>query len=294
MAAKQGHAGAQNNLARFYETGHAVGRDSQQAEYWYRKAAEQGDAQAQLNLGEMYAEGEGVPQDYAEAEIWLRKAAHQGDERARDALEEVLSKIQDNQDFFIEDGVIAYGRRGRQLMCAFYELIKGTLPAITVAFDGREGDEGSYLARGNDAVLGAAIQFCISVLWEPARAHYGARLGSLFVDALFARFYGRLPHDELFQMYMDYPLFPGQDQGKSPTKPGRLPGNRISQFIFDIVGHPDIATFILLQTTVDQLMLNGKAVFDSEDPEKIATNLVQTLFPRLTKRLDELQRKYPI
>jgi hypothetical protein len=168
------------------------------------------------------------------------------------------------------------------------------LPAITVAFDDRDGDEGSYLAQGKDAALGATIQFCISVLWEPARAHYGARLGSLFVDALFARFYGRLPHDELFQMYMDYPL-PGQDQSRlPPTKPGRLPGGRILQFIFDMVGHPDVIPFILLSPTVGQLMLDGKSVFDSQDPEKIVADLVQTLSPRLAQRLEELQQKSPI
>ena len=93
LAAKQGYAVAQNNFARFYETGHAVGRDYQQAEYWYRKAAEQGLALAQRNLGYMYALGKGVPQDNAEAVIWYRKAAQQGDEWARSDLERMLSKI---------------------------------------------------------------------------------------------------------------------------------------------------------------------------------------------------------
>ena len=264
-----------------------------QAVHWYRKAAEhdQANTDAKFNLGLCYS----IAQDFVKAVHWYRKAAEQGHERARDALEDVLSRVPNDQDFFMEDGVIAYGRRGRQLVSAFYELIKGTLPAITVAFDDRDGDEGSSLAQGKDAAIGVAIQFCISVLWEPARAHYGARLGSLFVDALFDRFYGRLPHDELFQMYMDYPL-PGQDQSRlPPTKPGRLPGGRIFQFIFDMVGHPDVVPLIILSPIVGQLMLDGKAVFDSQDPEKIAGALVQTLFPRLTRRLERpQQQKDPI
>jgi hypothetical protein len=62
--------------------------------------------------------------------------------------------------------------------------------------------------------------------------------------------------------------------------------------VADLLG--DDVPFIHLPPAVSQLMLDGKAVFASEDPEKIAGDLVQSLFFRLTKRLDELQQTYPI
>jgi hypothetical protein len=115
----------------------------------------------------------------------------------------------------------------------------------------------------------------------------------LCLDALFERFYHRLPHDELFQLYIDYPVFQGQCQAAPAKKPGRPPGSRILQVIFDVVGHPDAGPFIVLTPTVGQFMLDCKAVFNSKDPEQTAGDLVKTLLPRLTKRLEELQQKSP-
>src|SRR5271157_250695 len=198
-------------------------------------------------------------------------------------------------DFFIDQGVIAYGKRGRQLLSAFYELIKGTLPAIAIAFDEKDADADSYLARGEEVAVGAYIQFCISCLYEPARAHYGVNQGSLFADALFAKCYrGKLPGDELFQLYLDYPLFPEDRKRQGQTKPGRLPGGRIFQFVYDVLGHPDIRPMIVLNPTVGQLMLDGKAVLEATDPAQTANELVRSFFPRLTERLERLGEQKPL
>ena len=51
-----------------------------------RLAAEQGNADAQYNLAVMYANGLGVPQDDAEAVRWYRRAADQGMANAQAAL----------------------------------------------------------------------------------------------------------------------------------------------------------------------------------------------------------------
>jgi len=51
LAAAQGSALAQHNLAEMYADGHGVAQDWQLAAYWYRLAAEQGSTQDQVTLG---------------------------------------------------------------------------------------------------------------------------------------------------------------------------------------------------------------------------------------------------
>jgi len=58
--------------------GHGVQRDYVEAASWFRMAAEQGHAKAQHNLAVMYQNGQGVSQDYFEAAKWYRMAVEQG------------------------------------------------------------------------------------------------------------------------------------------------------------------------------------------------------------------------
>jgi hypothetical protein len=74
-AAEQGHAAAQNNLARLYDDGEGVPLDDAEAARWYAMAANQGMPVAQNNLGLMYANGEGVERDPFLAYVWLGIAA---------------------------------------------------------------------------------------------------------------------------------------------------------------------------------------------------------------------------
>ena len=78
LAAEQGYAPAQNNLAVCYSTGAGVPKDQAKAIEWIRKSAEQGYARAQCYLGLSYAKGEGVPRDQTQALDWFRKSAAQG------------------------------------------------------------------------------------------------------------------------------------------------------------------------------------------------------------------------
>jgi Ca2+/Na+ antiporter len=78
MAAEQGHALAQNDLAYCYNRGRGVPEDKEEGIRWYRQAAEQGNAMAQCNLGHCYYNGDGVDKDRTEALKWYRKAAEQG------------------------------------------------------------------------------------------------------------------------------------------------------------------------------------------------------------------------
>lgn len=82
IAAEQGYAKAQHNLALMYENGQGVSQDSAEAAKWYHMAAEQGLASSQNNLGSMYEAGAGVTQDHTEAIKWYRRAAENGDENA--------------------------------------------------------------------------------------------------------------------------------------------------------------------------------------------------------------------
>jgi hypothetical protein len=83
LAAEQGHAEAQFNLAYLFNYGEGVAQDKAEAIRWYRLAAEQGHAEAQFNLGCMFEYGQGVAQDKAEAIRWYRLAAAQGHAEAQ-------------------------------------------------------------------------------------------------------------------------------------------------------------------------------------------------------------------
>ncbi|MBO5122781.1 MAG: sel1 repeat family protein, partial [Oscillospiraceae bacterium] len=83
IAAQQGDANAQFNLALCYSQGQGVEQDQSEAARWYRKAAEQGDAKAQFLLARHYENGNGVEQNYQEAFHWYHKAAEQGDVNAQ-------------------------------------------------------------------------------------------------------------------------------------------------------------------------------------------------------------------
>lgn len=78
MAADQGYAEAQCNLAFCYKKGIGVEEDEQEAYKWYKIAAEQGYPDGQDELGTCYELGIGVKENPAEAYKWYRKAAEQG------------------------------------------------------------------------------------------------------------------------------------------------------------------------------------------------------------------------
>jgi len=79
LAAKQGHADAQHNLAVCLRNGYGgVVRDPVEAMRLFRLAAEQGFADSQNNLGNCFNAGEGVARDKVEAVRMYRLAAAQG------------------------------------------------------------------------------------------------------------------------------------------------------------------------------------------------------------------------
>jgi TPR repeat protein len=83
LAASQGHASAQYNLAEMYQNGDGVVQDNEIAAEWFRQSADQGDSDAQLCLGKLYEDGEGVVKNYKSAIKWYRRAASQGNAEAQ-------------------------------------------------------------------------------------------------------------------------------------------------------------------------------------------------------------------
>ncbi|KAF9135244.1 hypothetical protein BGW39_003924 [Mortierella sp. 14UC] len=83
MAAEQGHAGAECEIGRLYETGRGVEEDHFTAVVWYRRAAYKGLAAAQKNLAVMYTQGWGVKMNHVETAHWYQRAADQGHSSAQ-------------------------------------------------------------------------------------------------------------------------------------------------------------------------------------------------------------------
>jgi len=99
LAAAQGFASAQHNLASLYYQGRGILQNYGEAIKLYRLAAEQGHLGAANNLGLMYKEGKGVPQNYPEAIKWYGLAAKQGNAFAQSNLGTMFLISSDSIDF---------------------------------------------------------------------------------------------------------------------------------------------------------------------------------------------------
>jgi TPR repeat protein len=86
MAAEQGHAAAQADVAHHYRMGTGVKSDLKEAVKWYTRAAEQGDPAGSFGLGRMYYRGHGVEQNYNRARELYEEAAKSGHASAQAAL----------------------------------------------------------------------------------------------------------------------------------------------------------------------------------------------------------------
>jgi len=97
LAAKQGYAPSQYNLALLYRNGEGVAQDYKEAVRLYKLAAKQGNADAQYNLALGYAHGNGVIQDMVLAHMWFNIAASNGHENAntnRNVAESLMTSEQ--------------------------------------------------------------------------------------------------------------------------------------------------------------------------------------------------------
>ena len=106
MAAEQGEADAQFNLARLYgsevdgvyKKARAVPANDVEALKWYQRSAEQGHTQAQVKLAQLYAKGKNkVPRDHIQAYKWLSVAASSGEQTAEKLLTTYAARMKPEQ-----------------------------------------------------------------------------------------------------------------------------------------------------------------------------------------------------
>lgn len=97
LAAEQGIAEAQFNLALAYADGIGAPKSSANALKYYRLAAKQGLASAQYNLSGRYFRGEGVQRDLVKSYMWMVLSATSGKSAAlqdRDLIADELTSVQ--------------------------------------------------------------------------------------------------------------------------------------------------------------------------------------------------------
>lgn len=95
IAAANGDASAQFEVAARLAEAKGVAQNFAQAAVWYQRAATQGLAQAQYRLASLYERGLGVPIDQSRAGTWYARAAEQGNLKAMHNLA-VLTAGSDN------------------------------------------------------------------------------------------------------------------------------------------------------------------------------------------------------
>jgi len=73
-AAKQGNADGAFGLAEMYSKGEGVGKDEEQAMYWFETAAEAGSLRAMQTLAKIFEKGSlGMPVDMDLSKSWQKK-----------------------------------------------------------------------------------------------------------------------------------------------------------------------------------------------------------------------------
>ena len=102
LAAAEGDADAQYELARLYAEGEGVEQNLAETVKWYLKAAEQGHDSAQFKIGLCYQTGTGVSKSDKEAYIWLSISAENGAPlngrgRAGELIDEIRKNLSASQ-----------------------------------------------------------------------------------------------------------------------------------------------------------------------------------------------------
>jgi localization factor PodJL len=82
LAAAQGDAAAQFEVASRIAEGRGADKDLKDAAQWYQRSASSGFAISQFRLGTLYERGAGVDKDIARAKVWYGRAAEQGNVKA--------------------------------------------------------------------------------------------------------------------------------------------------------------------------------------------------------------------
>lgn len=120
--AHAGDALAQNVVGVAYKCGIGVKQDHAASVKWFRMAAEQGEADAQFNLARLYGsevngvykKARAVPANDAEALKWYQRSAEQGHTQAQVKLAEMYAEGMDKVPH-AQDQILAYEGNLRRL-----------------------------------------------------------------------------------------------------------------------------------------------------------------------------------
>lgn len=146
-AAAAGDGEAQLILGVIFEEGHGLGRDSQEAVFWYTEAAEQGSLEAQLILADIYSAGRFGLQDVAEAKRWWKMAARQGDARAQAILGGIFA---DGESVTRDDAEAGrWYRKAAEQGLADAQFILGVMYAVGRGGGQRRERSRSVVAKGS-------------------------------------------------------------------------------------------------------------------------------------------------
>lgn len=99
VAAAQGDASAQFEVASRLAEGKGPDQDLIEAAQWYQRAAAQGFPMAQFRLGTLYERGLGVKADPQRAQIWYERAASQGNVKAMHNLAVLIAARAPKADY---------------------------------------------------------------------------------------------------------------------------------------------------------------------------------------------------
>ena len=98
LAAANGDASAEFEVAARLAEGKGTGQNYAAALHWYQRSAAKGFAQSQYRLGTLYERGLGVDKDIERAKVWYGRAAEQGNVKAMHNLA-VLNASGDEPNF---------------------------------------------------------------------------------------------------------------------------------------------------------------------------------------------------
>jgi len=99
LAAAQGDASAQFEVASRLAEGKGTDQDLKEAADWYQRAASNGFAMAQFRLGTLYERGLGVKVDRQRAKVWYERAATQGNVKAMHNLAVLTASATPKADY---------------------------------------------------------------------------------------------------------------------------------------------------------------------------------------------------
>jgi len=188
------------------------------------------------------------------------------------------------RDFRFQRGAIQATSRGAALLAAISELMKTVLPRVRILTLDELSRLGMDYASNEEALNARCIALTFAYVWDAAAWSLGREQGSLLVDGLFFRTYGRYPTtEEAFHSYANLPAFRA-DGNKAPAvkKPECFKPLRLHQFMEDTAGTQTMGALVALGALLMIFSLDCRDLIKTRDPMIEAQSLAASLDSRLS------------